>query len=276
MHAFTFQHCDWYPSLTDINHALLRFGAPVELFPDLEELIAQYKSTVDVKPLQGKETGQPRKKKRKLGDAFGPSTTSDISNTKAAPAPCFYCDKKTTNTHPYVPFNSAGPLPFCVACEKTWNQFREDTKQKNKLHLNGDFNEEICALCSNWPKQLYCCSNCPRSYCKSCLKRILSRSELKAVDEPGDWNCAYCTHQQKTRSASPAASDATARKKSGVMQIKKKALTTIPDECEMDPQFTECGNRGAGPLINWLQCISALYGRPRGGGTDNSGAAASA
>ncbi len=205
-------------------------------------------------------------KKRKFGDAVGPSTTSsDSVSAKSQPLPCFYCDEKTAKTHPYVPFNSAGrPIPFCVACEKNWNQHRESVKQKNKLHVDGDFNEEICALCSNWPKKLICCSYCPRSYCKSCLKLTLTRSELKKAHEPGDWSCMHCTHQRTTtaKATSPTISNAAARKKSADMSVKREAAC-ISDEINMNQAFIENGHKGAGQVINWLQCIIALYGRLR-------------
>ena len=84
---------------------------------------------------------------------------------------CAFCSddnskdpSKNLGVHPYVKANFLGiSLFLCELCEGNWRDYRQRAIDSKNLLLPGEFNEEICALCSDSPiDDLILCSNCPR------------------------------------------------------------------------------------------------------------------
>jgi hypothetical protein len=58
-----------------------------------------------------------------------------------------------------------------------------------------DGSHSICSWCMNNEDNqfLYCCSQCPRVFCLSCLERNLDTDYLEKLDTPDDdWECVVC------------------------------------------------------------------------------------
>ena len=47
-------------------------------------------------------------------------------------------------------------------------------------------------ICSDTPHELIMCCKCPRSFCMTCLSRILSEQQKEDLDNPADWICMCC------------------------------------------------------------------------------------
>jgi len=126
---------------------------------------------------------------------------------------CSYCQKSKASSqetdfylHPYVPRTFEGaPFFFCSSCIFNWKDYRDDAIVHGQLILDGEVNEEICALCSTTPEELVLCSTCPRSYCHDCLRKNLSALEFSRCQEDGDWPCMCCENGLKDLDAIPRA-----------------------------------------------------------------------
>ena len=94
---------------------------------------------------------------------------------------CIFCQTEKRNApsvdyfiHPYVPSNSSGEsIAMCDHCLMEWQRYRQAASQRNELILEGEENEEICAVCSDTPTEIVMCSACLRSFCNSCLVQVL-------------------------------------------------------------------------------------------------------
>lgn len=49
-------------------------------------------------------------------------------------------------------------------------------------------------ICSDTPPELVMCSLCPRSFCATCLTRVLIPQEVLDLEKPQDWLCMCCTN----------------------------------------------------------------------------------
>ena len=93
---------------------------------------------------------------------------------------CIFCQVEKRNaptvdyfTHPYVPCNYSGDsIAMCDNCLIEWQRYRQAAAQRNELILEGEENEEICAICSDTPNEIVMCSACVRSFCNSCLAQV--------------------------------------------------------------------------------------------------------
>ena len=119
---------------------------------------------------------------------------------------CVYCESQkavdpsiTFVVHPYVCCNyDLKPLFLCMTCAENWQEYREKAIRDDLLVLEGEFNEEICSVCSNMPDELVLCSKCPRSYCHPCLEKIVNRERYNEIvtDSDADWLCLSCFANQ--------------------------------------------------------------------------------
>lgn len=133
--------------------------------------------------------------------------TTESNEKKDKPLPkeeCFYCSKKDTSSngsmmiHPFVSVDlHNNPIYICNSCYDAWNQYRTIAENDNSLLLPEESNEEICALCSCSPDFLTLCSECPRSYCDFCLKRIISEDNFQEIKQNSDstWSCMVCVNK---------------------------------------------------------------------------------
>ncbi|KAJ1408435.1 hypothetical protein B484DRAFT_403538 [Ochromonadaceae sp. CCMP2298] len=94
--------------------------------------------------------------------------------------------------HPFMPFNSRGDrIFFCLACADNWKDYRETAHAEGRMILEGEVNEEICALCSDGTN-LIMCSSCPRSFCPDCIDGVLTPAEIEQMHKSDDWYCPGC------------------------------------------------------------------------------------
>ena len=131
-------------------------------------------------------------------------TTKNEDSTAIALADvqCVFCDAPKLIykeldflIHPNVPTTSDGKnIYMCSICIENWKEYREIAEHEDQLVLEGEINEEICAICSDTPSTLVLCGNCPRSYCNNCLQRILTTKELNELNmnPDADWLCMCC------------------------------------------------------------------------------------
>lgn len=96
--------------------------------------------------------------------------------------------------HPYVPSDSAGkPISMCNTCLVEWEKHRAIAQASDELVLKGEFNEELCALCSDTPKTIVMCSSCVKSFCYTCLIHAMTSEELADMKTNEDWKCLQCS-----------------------------------------------------------------------------------
>ena len=83
--------------------------------------------------------------------------------------------------HPYVQKDFTGnKIKLCNRCYDKWVYQREEANDKGMRLFDDEFNEEICAFCSNCPEaDLILCGTCPRSYCVNCLQTVLTEEVRK-------------------------------------------------------------------------------------------------
>lgn len=156
---------------------------------------------------------------------------------------CFYCKDPSSllEKHPYVVGDfKGGAIMLCPLCMKNWKGFRQEAKSQGRLQLPGDENEEICSLCSHSPSKVTMCSFCPRSFCKCCLKKVLTQNEFKIVNKPGDWKCMHCINTCSGEDAALAAS-------------------TQPVACSRRPRES-----WQTPPLSWLHALYCIYSKRPG------------
>lgn len=121
----------------------------------------------------------------------------------ASKAVCAFCFKVRATEkdlafaiHPYVPKNFQGQTIYmCNTCVENWKEYRDAADHHHLLVLENEVNEEVCAVCSDTPDTLVLCSSCPRSFCHTCLLKILSKNDHKALTaEDADWQCMCCAN----------------------------------------------------------------------------------
>ena len=140
----------------DAEHALLNFSVP--------KLLTRHQPFEIVEVSANDKT-------------FDEAARNRILSTK-----CIFCQVEKRNAptvdyfiHPYVPSNSAGDsIAMCDHCLIEWQRYRQAAAQRNELILEGEENEEICAICSDTPTEIVMCSACVRSFCNSCLAQVIS------------------------------------------------------------------------------------------------------
>jgi hypothetical protein len=103
----------------------------------------------------------------------------EASRNKILSTKCIFCltEKRNSNAdyyiHPYVPLSYAGDaLAMCDACLGEWQHHRKSATERCELILEGEENEEICAVCSDTHIEIIMCSSCVRSFCNSCLRQV--------------------------------------------------------------------------------------------------------
>jgi hypothetical protein len=130
-----------------------------------------------------------------------PAKGGDSASVALVDVACVFCDTKKYNTdveflvHPHVPKNSSGKnIYMCAVCLENWKEFREIAEHEDQLILPGEVNEEICAICSDTPSTLVLCGDCQRSFCNTCLQRIITPKEQnELISNPdADWMCVCC------------------------------------------------------------------------------------
>lgn len=230
------QVCDWFPSMGDIKDAILFFGAPSDIFHDIIDECLKLPHAAEENPVI------PNKMK---SSAFSKKNVSSCSKTRIGS--CFYCKKKDAllHRHPYVPLKfNGGSVLICDVCLDKWNFFRQHAELNNMLLLSGETNEEHCALCSASPKQVVVCSHCVRSYCKKCLKKLLTKAELADVKKPDDWKCMSCAGVSAADFRGPNAEE---------LHCPPIGLNESSETNTFS--FQVCLEA----LNNWLTCISYIY-----------------
>ena len=117
---------------------------------------------------------------------------------------CVYCDfpgdlkQPNIRVHPYVPVTmDRKVLYLCETCIKNWFTFRKQATELKLLVLPGEYNEEICCICSDSPSELVLCSSCPRSYCLPCLNKILTQKQNQDMSTDENWKCLCCVHSDQ-------------------------------------------------------------------------------
>lgn len=117
---------------------------------------------------------------------------------------CIYCDTPGTfepvniHVHPYVPVTMDNKVLFlCVPCRTNWLSYRQQAAELQQLVLPGEFNEEVCCVCSDSPSRLVLCSTCPRSYCSPCLSKLLTQKQSADMSTNENWQCLCCVHSEK-------------------------------------------------------------------------------
>ena len=75
-------------------------------------------------------------------------------------------------------------LYLCTKCNDNWHTYRKNAEDGKYLILDGEENEEICSVCADYPNdsQLVMCATCPRSYCNTCLNKILRPSDRQVTN----------------------------------------------------------------------------------------------
>jgi hypothetical protein len=118
---------------------------------------------------------------------------------------CVYCDtpgnleQLNLTVHPFVPVSIDGNvLYFCEPCRSSWFSFRQAAARLELLVLAGEYNEEVCCVCSDSPTELVLCSACPRSYCNSCLTKLLTPKQSADMLTNENWRCLCCAHSEQT------------------------------------------------------------------------------
>ena len=112
---------------------------------------------------------------------------------------CVYCDTpgnfEQIQVHPYVPVTMDKQVLFlCKPCRKNWVSYRQTAACLHQLVLPGEFNEEVCSVCSDSPSELVLCSSCPRSFCTLCLTKLLTQKQSDDMVVNENWRCLCCVH----------------------------------------------------------------------------------
>jgi hypothetical protein len=117
---------------------------------------------------------------------------------------CVYCDTPgniehlNIKVHPYVPVTmDRKVLYLCEPCLNNWHSYRQEASRLRLLVLPGEYNEEVCCVCSDSPSQLVLCSSCPRSYCAPCLSKLLTQKQSADMITNEHWRCLCCAHSDQ-------------------------------------------------------------------------------
>lgn len=128
---------------------------------------------------------------------------------------CVYCEaekrmpafnKTDFIEHPYCGLShDKETIAMCMPCANNWDNYRTNLKSTMGLVLPGEFNEELCAMCSDTPEELLLCSFCPRSFCNTCLARTLKPEMLEQLhkETDADWACQACANGMGAQTALP-------------------------------------------------------------------------
>mmetsp|Transcript_23716 Transcript_23716/g.40363 ORF Transcript_23716/g.40363 Transcript_23716/m.40363 type:complete len:774 (+) Transcript_23716:195-2516(+) len=169
-------------------------------------------STTDPPPKKAVKAVKAVKAKDSSSQKAAISTNKDPSQPEASTSrlnycsslTCVYCDKPGSlelsqlQVHPYVPVTmDRKVLYFCEDCHDNWLKFRHDASRLKLLVLAGEYNEEVCAVCSDSPAELVLCSSCPRSYCYPCLLKLLTPKQSAEMATNEYWKCLCCVHSKK-------------------------------------------------------------------------------
>ena len=108
---------------------------------------------------------------------------------------CIFCKQTDINSlieHPTVPRRISGDaVLFCTKCFDSWKYYRDIAINDNDLKPDGQ-HEDLCYVCSSTPEYLTLCSKCDKSFCDYCLHALLSKAELKRMEQDEDWACVCC------------------------------------------------------------------------------------
>lgn len=147
------------------------------------------------------ESSEVSNTKRSKVKALATACTGRLNYSDLA---CVYCDVPgnpellNLRVHPYVPVAAARRVLYlCHPCHANWLGYRRDACVQNLLILPGEFNEEICSVCSDSPPELVLCSSCPRSYCSPCLTKLLTPKQNADMASSDNWECLCCVHSKQ-------------------------------------------------------------------------------
>lgn len=76
------------------------------------------------------------------------------------------------------------------------------------------------------------CSHCPRSFCVTCLTRVLTSQQVLDLEKPQDWLCMCCTYHVRAESPSLLSSDWRRVLPSSVIKKKNRCVIekqSVPD-----------------------------------------------
>ena len=130
---------------------------------------------------------------------------SSLLNAKS----CIRCSIQESSdvfllTHRHAPKKFNGePIYLCNNCMKVNNTKRSQQQQQRKQQqLDREYDtDEYCAICSADAESHYIiCSHplCHRTFCPSCLKRLLDQKEFDEMESSEEWVCFACTNIGRT------------------------------------------------------------------------------
>jgi hypothetical protein len=122
---------------------------------------------------------------------------------------CVYCSVAKTHLHtfhhhPYIAVRYDNSIVYtCSSCNDSFWSFRKEAEEtlEGKLKADGERNEQICAMCSDCPDDdLVLCSQCPRSFCNSCLIKLKNKDTNSSLYDgsSNDWTCMMCYNKQSS------------------------------------------------------------------------------
>ena len=205
-----------------------------------------------------------------------------------AAAKCVYCQVtrdscrigQTLMVHPYVDCDLRGKsLHICTTCQSNWQLHRKSATDKNVLVLNGEFNEEICAVCSDSPTELVMCLKCPRSFCHPCLKIILSSDEFTVMQKSDDWSCMVCVNNARRATAAAASHQNDRERSKGIIGVEAKGTSSAGAPSKPSNRGAKVGH-GCGapshlPMTTMADAASSTAAAKRGGSSGSGSAAGS-
>jgi len=135
------------------------------------------------------------------------STTKDTNHDSITPH-CVYCSVVKTHLHtfhhhPYIAVRYDNSIVYtCSSCNDSFWSFRKEAEEtlEGKFIADGERNEQICAMCSDCPdNDLVLCSQCPRSFCNSCLSKLKNKDTNSSLyDGSNEWFCMMCYNKQSS------------------------------------------------------------------------------
>ncbi|XP_069691084.1 transcriptional regulator ATRX [Periplaneta americana] len=111
---------------------------------------------------------------------------SDLKKVTRMRLHCTVCDCHigcTQDAAFNMAFHRALRVLVCKDCETFY--------ETGDFPCGDDGSEMFCCWCGQGG-QLFCCSNCPKVFCKNCIRHNLGRKALQIVIDSKDWMCYNC------------------------------------------------------------------------------------